>query len=102
MEYTTYSIFTKGENPFEAFIRTKRDAASIELPEHFYQYQDDEIMEQEYRDSSSDSKQAQIETIKVNFALDFSYKKWIYLSFYSPIGNLKIKMITINLLVFNL
>lgn len=77
MEYTTYSIFTKGENPFEAFIRTKREtaeedvtASSVELPEHFYQYQEDEDV-QEYRDSNTDSKQAQIETIKVNTNLKY-------------------------------
>ncbi|KAF2363489.1 hypothetical protein FHG87_005759 [Trinorchestia longiramus] len=74
MEYTTYSIFTKGENPFEAFMRSKRSLAGpLEITDtadargardkivvHFSQ--DEEYRNNKY--SNGESKQAQIETIK--------------------------------------
>ena len=64
MEFTTYSIFTKGENPLEAFMRAKRD---VDFGDEFVPNYDYEplLPGEEGRSSRSDSKQAQIETIKV-------------------------------------
>lgn len=77
MEFTTYSIFTKGENPFEFFSRTKRDLTSMDEWRDFYyggsgERQNIEKFQREGEDGelldvfgrSSESKQAQIETIK--------------------------------------
>ena len=75
MEFTTYSIFTKGENPFEFLSRSKRDA---EWEEFYYgtlqgdkhRGPDPEVAsgpdEEESTGRSAESKQAQIETIKVS------------------------------------
>lgn len=73
MEFTTYSIFTKGENPFEAFIRTKRDLSDAPLEHHIGEVlanfekaaEQGEFTDRKY--SSGESKKAQIETINVSF-----------------------------------
>ncbi|XP_018024848.1 uncharacterized protein LOC108680531 isoform X2 [Hyalella azteca] len=72
MEYTTYSIFTKGENPFEAFMRSKRSVSDD--PDLSFSLDGEEVdaavnsaPDEDYRNtkySSGESKKAQIETIK--------------------------------------
>ncbi|XP_018024850.1 uncharacterized protein LOC108680531 isoform X3 [Hyalella azteca] len=73
MEYTTYSIFTKGENPFEAFMRSKRSVSDD--PDLSFSLDGEEVdaavnsaPDEDYRNtkySSGESKKAQIETIKI-------------------------------------